>query len=64
MSVNWKLHCEKYGPRGVVTFRKHLSWYFKGLPHIKDIRQKLHTIENKEVMEEMLSHLLQESSPL
>lgn len=35
------LHCEQYGERGVVTFRKHLSWYFKGQPGAKSFRERL-----------------------
>ena len=37
------LHVEQYGERGVVTFRKHLSWYFKGQPHAKQFREAMHT---------------------
>ena len=57
-----RLHCEQYGARGVVTFRKHLSWYFKGLPNIKDLRQKLHTVNTLEAMEHIFENLLQNNS--
>lgn len=42
-----KLHCDFYGERGMLTFRKHLSWYFKtnklgeDVPKIKEFRAKL-----------------------
>ena len=36
-----KLHVEQYGERGLVSFRKHLTWYFKGLPHAKLLRERL-----------------------
>ncbi len=36
-----ELHVEQYGERGMVTFRKHLSWYFKGLRGAKVFREKL-----------------------
>lgn len=29
------LHLEQYGEGAVPTFRKHLSWYFKGMPQMK-----------------------------
>lgn len=36
-----KLHLEHYGDNGLVTFRKHLAWYFKGgrMPEVKNIKQ-------------------------
>ena len=35
------LHLEQYGEAAVPTFRKHLSWYFKGLPHFKRFKDPL-----------------------
>ncbi len=35
------LHLEQHGPAAVTTFRKHLSWYFKGVPHIKPDRERM-----------------------
>lgn len=35
------LHVEQYGERGIVTFRKHLSWYFKGQRGSKLFREEL-----------------------
>ncbi len=43
-----ELHCEQYGERGVVTFRKHLGWYFRGLPHAKEIRERLFAAKTRE----------------
>jgi nifR3 family TIM-barrel protein len=44
-----KLHLEKSiewkgDPRGIFEIRRHLSNYFKGLPHFKEIRMKLVTL--------------------
>ncbi|MFC2096328.1 tRNA dihydrouridine synthase DusB [Bacteroidota bacterium] len=44
-----KLHLEKSiewkgEPRGIFEIRRHLSNYFKGLPHFKEIRMKLVTL--------------------
>ena len=36
-----ELHVEQYGERGLVTFRKHLSWYFKGQRGSKIFREEL-----------------------
>lgn len=41
-----ELHLEHYGERGMVTFRKHLAYYFKGarvvgLKDVKELRMKL-----------------------
>jgi len=50
-------HVEHYGERGVVTFRKHLSWYLKGVPGVKEFRQKLHTVKTREELEKELKTL-------
>ncbi|TAL50197.1 tRNA dihydrouridine synthase DusB [Patescibacteria group bacterium] len=53
-------HIEQYGERGVVTFRKHLSWYFRGINGGKPYKERLHTATNKEevdmALDEMLIH--------
>lgn len=36
-----QFHVEQYGERGMVTFRKHLSWYFKGARGAKLFRERL-----------------------
>ena len=36
-------HIEQYGTRGIVTFRKHLSWYFRGMNGAKPYKERLHT---------------------
>ena len=41
-SIEWKGH-----PRGIYEMRRHLSNYFKGLPHFKEIRKKLVTSLDK-----------------
>lgn len=62
-----KRHVDHYGERGIVTFRKHLSWYLKGIPGVKTFRQALHTVDSLEALEAQLSHLreiLPENEPL
>lgn len=59
-----RLHVEQYGERGMVTFRKHLSWYFKAtrlgieIPHIKDIRVSLMQVKTVSELETILTTLL------
>jgi len=45
------LHLAQYGEAKVNTFRKHLSWYFKGLPGFKPFKSQLMTAkESKTVL--------------
>lgn len=52
------LHVEQYGPGGMVTFRKHLTWYFKGFPGAKLVREKMHTITSLEALDTVFTALL------
>ena len=47
-------HIAQYGDRAVTTFRKHLSWYFKGIPHFKEIKTELMTAKEKEEVFQIL----------
>jgi len=41
-------HINQYGEKnGIRTFRKHLSWYFKGISGAKAFRQRLVTVDTK-----------------
>lgn len=56
------LHIKRYGERGMVTFRKHLLWYFHGnrvagLNEIKKIRASLARISSLHELNEALSLL-------
>lgn len=54
-------HVDQYGERGIVTFRKHLSWYFKTnklgfeIPGIKEYRSKLVRVNSLEELELLLN---------
>ena len=52
-----KLHTEQYGGESMRTFRKHLTWYFKGLPGAKTLRELLPTINNQSDLESVLLRL-------
>lgn len=53
-------HIDQYGERGMMTFRKHLSWYFKAnrvgveIPHIKDLRSALVQVKTLSELQELL----------
>jgi tRNA-dihydrouridine synthase B len=51
-SVSWK------GPiLGILEMRRHYSNYLKGLPHIKDFRNRLVTVQTGEAVEEVLESI-------
>lgn len=62
------LHIAQYGERGIVTFRKHLSWYFKSnkigidIPGIKEYRSRLVRVESLAELETVLQELRQTAS--
>ncbi len=43
IKLHLDLHLKQYGIKSVNTFRKHLSWYFKGWPGIKSFKEQLMT---------------------
>jgi tRNA-dihydrouridine synthase B len=59
-----QLHNAQYGERGMVTFRKHLAWYFKtskigfDIPGIKDIRAELVRVNTLGDLEKILNKLV------
>ena len=59
-----KLHVAYYGDRGITTFRKHLSWYFKTdklgteIPGLKVWRAKLVRVSSLDELEKLLKELL------
>ncbi len=56
-----KVHCDFYGERGMITFRKHLSWYFKSnklgedFPKIKEFRAKLVRLNSLDELYKLLA---------
>ena len=43
IKLHLQLHIEQYGEKAVTTFRKHLTWYLKGLDGAKKYKEQLHT---------------------
>lgn len=56
-----RLHCAQYGERGMMSFRKHLAWYFKTskigfeVPGMKDMRERLVRVSTIGELEEILN---------
>lgn len=56
------LHLEEYGEDKVTTFRKHLAWYFKGIPRFKQVREELMTAKDKVTLCLVLDKILEPAS--
>jgi len=52
-----RLHLKHYGERGIVTFRKHLVFYFRGFPNAKELRVRLARIESEKELNDILASL-------
>jgi len=51
------LHLKQYGENKVSTFRKHLSWYFKGITNFKKYKQQIMTTNNRDELEKILKEI-------
>ncbi|MFH1766956.1 MAG: tRNA dihydrouridine synthase DusB [Patescibacteria group bacterium] len=51
------LHILHYGLQSIPTFRKHLAWYFKGIPGIKQFKQELMTANDRPALEKIFKQL-------
>ena len=56
-SLKWKGY-----PRGMFEMRKHLSTYFKGIPHFKETRMKLVTFNDPEEVQQVLDTIVEKYS--
>lgn len=52
------LHLAQYGDTAVNTFRKHLSWYFKGIPHFKPYKERMMTAKSADELRAVLQEML------
>ena len=59
-----KRHMHAYGPRGMTSFRKHLSWYSKGIAGAKEIRLALVRVSTLSQLETILAPWLTDLRPL
>ncbi len=62
VKLHLQYHIEQYGERGVVTFRKHLSWYFRGINGAKPYKEKMHTASTSVEIDMTLDKMLREGS--
>jgi nifR3 family TIM-barrel protein len=51
-------HMDQYRERGIVTFRKHLSWYFRGINGAKPYKERLHTVATKKDIDAILEEMV------
>ena len=51
-------HVDHYGHNGVKTFRKHLTWYFRGIAGMKPYKLRLHTADTKQIVHAVLQEML------
>lgn len=51
-----RLQVAHYGERGLIKLRKHLPWYFKGMPGLKELRSKLVRINSLDELEAALAY--------
>jgi tRNA-dihydrouridine synthase B len=56
-----RYHCEQYGAQSITTFRKHLSWYFKGISHIKPDRERMMRATTREELDAILDDIASRS---
>jgi len=52
-----KLHEKYYGQGSLVTFRKHVGFYFKGIPNMKEIKTQLMQIKEYGELEKILKNI-------
>ena len=57
MKTHFAFHIEQYGERGVPTFRKHVSWYLRGIAGAKQYKEKLHTALTVEEVNNLLEEM-------
>ncbi len=55
--LHLNLHLEQYGEQAVNTFRKHLSWYFKGIPSFKRLRERMMIAKTKDELLAVLAEV-------
>ena len=59
IKTHLNLKCEYLGERVAVTqMRKHISWYVKGFRNSKELKNKINTVDKKELVEKVLDEYL------
>jgi tRNA-dihydrouridine synthase B len=63
VKMHAQFHVEQYGDQSLRTFRKHLSWYFKGQPGAKLVRERLMQVSTISELSAILDELLLKGGP-
>jgi len=58
VQLHLELHLAHHGPHSVNTFRKHLSWYFKGLHGFKKYKEPMMKARNRAELEAVFQAML------
>ena len=59
IKTHLNLKCEYLGERVAVTqMRKHIAWYLKGFRNSKELKNKINTVDKKELVEKVLDECL------
>ena len=58
IKLHLEYHLEMYGQDATPTFRKHLLWYFQGIPNAKIFRSRINTVKTKDEVFKLLDELL------
>lgn len=59
IKTHLNLKCEYLGERVAVTqMRKHIAWYLKGFRNSKELKNKINTVDKKELVEKVLNEYL------
>lgn len=59
IKTHLNLKCEYLGERVAVTqMRKHIAWYLKGFRNSKELKNKINTVDKKELVEKVLDEYL------
>lgn len=57
IKLHLEYHLEEYGEKAITTFRKHLTWYLKGLDGAKKYKERLHTAASQDEVEQILDEM-------
>ena len=59
LKTHLNLKCDYLGERVAVTqMRKHIAWYLKGFRNSKELKNKINTVDKKELVEKVLDEYL------
>ena len=57
---HFAFHLQQYGLRGITTFRKHITWYLRGMEGAKPYKERLHTAVSEQEIIFILNEILEQ----